>query len=61
MNFQGDFKIDTTLDKNKAWLVTKGFLQADGIALFETFSSVVKPTTIRVVLTLAMSKELELR
>jgi len=36
-------------------LVAKGFHQIHGIDFFETFSPVVKPVTIRVVLTLAPS------
>lgn len=53
--FQTKYKADGSLDKYKAWLVAKGFQQTPGIDFFETFSPVIKPSTIQVVFTLAMS------
>ena len=48
------------LIKHKAWLVVKGFTQTNGIDFEEIFSPVVKMTSVRVVLGLTASMDLEL-
>jgi histone deacetylase 1/2 len=46
---------DGTVNKYKARLVAKGFLQTAGFDFTETFSPVIKPITIRIILTLAVT------
>jgi hypothetical protein len=54
-------KADGTVDHYKARLLAKGFKQQYGIDYEETFSPVVKSATIRVVLSLAISRGWNLR
>ena len=49
-------KSDGTLERYKAWLVSKGYHQQQGIDFADTFSPVIKPTTIRLVLSHAISQ-----
>uniref|UniRef100_A0A803Q5W2 Reverse transcriptase Ty1/copia-type domain-containing protein n=1 Tax=Cannabis sativa TaxID=3483 RepID=A0A803Q5W2_CANSA len=46
---------DGSLNRLKSRLVAKGYLQTTGISFDETFSPVVKPITVRLVLSLAIS------
>ena len=48
-------KVDGLVDRFKARLVAKSFNQTYGIDYFETFCLVVKPTTIRIIFSLAIS------
>ncbi|KAG8503946.1 hypothetical protein CXB51_002234 [Gossypium anomalum] len=53
--FHTKYHSDGSLDRYKARLVAKGFHQLLGVDLTETFSPVVKPTTVRMVVSLAIS------
>lgn len=53
--------VDGTIQRYKACLVAKGFHQSPRVDFFETFSSVVKASTIRVILSLAVTHNWELR
>jgi len=54
--FKHKFKADGSLERYKAHWVLRGFTQRPGVDFAETFSSVVKPATVRTVLSLALSR-----
>ena len=55
--FKHKFRADGSLERYKARWVLRGFTQRPGIDFDETFSPVVKPATVRTMLSLALSHE----
>jgi hypothetical protein len=53
--FKHKFNVDGSLERYKARWVLRGFTQRPGIDFGETFSPVMKPATVRIVLSLAVS------
>jgi len=49
-------KMDSTLDRYKAWLVAKGFTQTYGIDYQKTFAPVAKLDTIQVLLSCVVNQ-----
>jgi hypothetical protein len=55
--FRHKLKADGSLERYKARWVVRGFSQRPGVDFDETFSPVVKSATIRVVLTIAATRD----
>jgi hypothetical protein len=55
--FRHKYHADGSLDRYKARWVLRGFTQRPGVDYDETFSPVVKPATVRTVLSLALSQQ----
>ncbi|XP_072066679.1 uncharacterized protein [Arachis hypogaea] len=54
--FRIKFNSDGTIERYKARLVAKGFTQIEGVDFIDTFITVVRMTTLRVVLALTVAK-----
>ena len=59
--YRTKLNVDGSLNKHKARLVAKGFHQQPCVDFIETFSPVVKHSTIKVVLAIAVSKNRSLK
>jgi hypothetical protein len=54
-------KADGSVERFKARLVAKGFDQHNGVDYQETFSPVIKPSTIRIIVALTIYFDWEIR
>jgi hypothetical protein len=59
--FKLKHKLDGSIDRYKARFVARGFKQQYGVDYDDTFSLVIKPTTIRLLLSLAITNNWSLR
>lgn len=59
--FRTKFHADGSLQKYKAKLVAKSFQQTPGLDYFETFTLVIKPSTIRIILTLVVTNSWDIQ
>ena len=53
-------KVDGAIDKYKARLVIKGYRQREGLDYFDTYSPVIRITSIRMVVAIAAFRGLEI-
>ena len=58
--FRYKYVYDSDKPKYKVWLISKGFKQEHGVDYDDIFSHVVKMTTLRLLLGVVATKELEL-
>ena len=59
--FKAKQNADGTLNKLKARLVARGYEQTAGVDFFETFSPVIKPATLKVIFTLAITFQWDIK
>ena len=57
--YKTKYASDGSVERHKAHLATKGFSQVEGIDYHETFASIAKMNSIRLVLSLATSHKWE--
>ncbi|CAH9134787.1 unnamed protein product [Cuscuta epithymum] len=53
--YKTKYNSDGSIERHKARLVAQGFNQQAGVDFSETFSPVIKPSTVGIILTLAIS------
>lgn len=59
--FRVKYHKDGTVEMYKVRLVARGFQQNAGVDYFNTFSRVLKPATLRIMFTLAVSKKWQIQ